>query len=257
MPDGGRLTIETRNCELDEACALWSRDMQPGPYVCIAVTDTGIGMSEETIEKAFEPFFTTKPIGQGTGLGLSMIYGFVRQSGGYVDICSEVGLGTTVNLYLPRHDGVADRVAARGAASMAALRAHGETVLVVDDEPGVRLLIAEVLRDVGYSVIQAVDGVSAMKILESPAHIDLLISDVGLPGGLNGRQVADAARAIRPGLKVLLVTGYAEASALGADPLGQGIEVLTKPFEIDVLAGRVYAIIERQDHAERDDSSGV
>ena len=243
MPDGGTLTIQTRNCELDATSALWSRDMQPGDYVCISVTDTGIGMSEETIAKAFEPFFTTKPIGQGTGLGLSMIYGFVRQSEGYTKICSQLGRGTSLKLFLPRYSGdLLDEQP--GAAGLVALpEAAGETVLIIEDEPVVRGLIVEVVADLGFVALEAGDGPSGLEVLRSRQRIDLLITDVGLPG-LNGRQVADAARLLRPGLRVIFMTGYAENASSAQGFLEPGMALITKPFAMDELAAKIRATIE-------------
>ncbi|RZM02231.1 MAG: response regulator, partial [Sphingomonas sp.] len=213
MPDGGRITIETANKWLDDRAAR-ERDLPPGQYLSVCVTDTGTGMAPEIADRVFEPFFTTKPLGEGTGLGLSMIYGFARQSNGQVRVYSELGSGTTICIYLPRHLGDAasgDDVAAIAAASAAT----GETILVVDDEATIRHLIDEVLDEAGYTVSGAADGAAGIKVLQSGARIELLITDVGLPGGMNGRQVADAARALRPGLKVLFITGYAENAAVG------------------------------------------
>ena len=237
MPDGGRITIETANKWLDDRTAR-ARDLSPGQYLSICVTDTGSGMSAETIEHAFEPFYTTKPIGQGTGLGLSMIYGFARQSGGQVRIYSEVGDGTTVCIYLPRHLGDAEDTEI-DVATIAQLTAEGQTILVVDDEPTIRHLIDEVLDEAGYTVIGAADGAAGIKVLQSGAQIELLITDVGLPNGMNGRQVADAARMLRPGLKVLFITGYAENAAVGNGHLEPGMELLTKPFSMDALTTKV------------------
>jgi PAS domain S-box-containing protein len=243
MPDGGRLTIETANSRIDDRAAA-SRDMQPGQYIAVCVTDTGTGMTPDTIARAFDPFFTTKPTGQGTGLGLSMIYGFAKQSGGQVRIYSEVGIGTTVRLYLPRHYGQAmDKPEEPSLAKLPQATA-GQTVLVVDDEPSVRMLINEVLNEVGYDVIEAADGAAGLKILQSDMRVDLLITDVGLPGGMNGRQMADTARVARPGLKILFITGYAENAAVGNGHLEPGMHVLTKPFAIDKLAARAKAIID-------------
>ncbi|WP_449409974.1 ATP-binding protein [Methylobacterium komagatae] len=238
MPDGGRITIETANRWLDDRAAA-ERDMVPGQYLSLCVTDTGGGMSPEVIEKAFEPFFTTKPAGQGTGLGLSMIHGFVRQSHGQVRIYSEIGQGTTVCLYLPRHHGDAAVDAVATAALPYPRAEQGETVLIVDDEPTVRMLVMEVLEDLGYSAIEAADGVAGLKVLMSDVRIDLLVTDVGLPGGMNGRQMADAARVHRPDLKVLFITGYAENAAVGHGHLAPGMRVLTKPFPMDALAARI------------------
>ncbi|GJD56165.1 Blue-light-activated protein [Methylobacterium dankookense] len=243
MPDGGRITIETANRWLDTVAAR-ERDLEPGQYVSLCVSDTGTGMSPDVMAKAFDPFFTTKPMGQGTGLGLSMIYGFVRQSGGQVRIYSELGQGTTMCLYLPRHYGEteeSDTLALLGEAPRARV---GETVLIVDDEPTVRMLVTEVLEDLGYAAIEAADGASGLKVLQSDVRVDLLITDVGLPGGMNGRQMADAGRVSRPGLKVLFITGYAENAALGGGRLEPGMQVLTKPFVMEVLASRIREMIE-------------
>jgi PAS domain S-box-containing protein len=241
-PDGGRLTIETANKWLDDRAAQ-DRDLKPGQYVSLCVTDTGAGMTPEVIARAFDPFFTTKPLGEGTGLGLSMVYGFVRQSGGQVRIYSEVGKGTTMCLYLPRHHGVADIAEIDGAA-MPIENGAGETVLVIDDEPILRMLMLDVLQDNGYRALEAADGASGLEILMSKERIDLLITDVGLPGGMNGRQVADAARKVRPDLKVLFVTGYAENAVIGNGHLDPGMEVMTKPFVIASLASKIRDMIE-------------
>ena len=245
MPEGGRLTIQTANCVVDRRTAR-ERELSAGDYVMLRVTDTGTGMSAEVSARAFDPFFTTKPIGMGTGLGLSMIYGFARQSGGQVRIASSPGQGTTVSLYLPRHRGKASDEAASDATapSQAPRAVDGETVLVVDDEPTVRMLVADVLLELGYRALEAEDGAGALRILESGARIDLLVSDVGLPNGMNGRQVADAARMLRPGLKVLFITGYAETAVIGDGQLEPGMHLLTKPFTMKTLAGRIRALIE-------------
>ncbi|MBC9208713.1 PAS domain-containing protein [Roseomonas aerophila] len=246
MPEGGRLTIETANRWLDEAAAR-ERELPIGQYVSLCVSDTGTGMPPDVVAKAFDPFFTTKPIGQGTGLGLSMIYGFARQSGGQVRIYSEVGQGTTVCLYLPRHAGpVAEAQAPGQQADMRKAR-FGETVLVVDDEPTVRMLVTDVLEDLGYNALEAEDGPSGLEILRSDQRIDLLVSDVGLPGGMNGRQLADAARLLRPGLKVLFITGYAENAMLGQGHFGPGMHVLSKPFPVEILARRIQEMLGRRD----------
>jgi CheY-like chemotaxis protein len=242
MPEGGHLVIETHNKEVDAVAAAAHTDRRAGDYVCISVTDTGTGMDAETIARAFEPFFTTKPIGQGTGLGLSMIYGFARQSEGYAEIESAAGRGTTVRLCLPRFEGESDDEAAADMAKVA-LAETGESVLVIEDEPVVRGLVVEVLADLGYRAIEAIDGPQGLEIVQSPQRIDLLITDVGLPG-LNGRQVADAARALRPDLKVLFMTGYAENTALAAGSLGARMTIITKPFTMEALATRVREIIE-------------
>ncbi len=242
MPDGGRVTIETANKWLDERAA-HERELLAGQYVSLCVTDTGPGMTPDVIERAFDPFFTTKPLGQGTGLGLSMVHGFVRQSGGQVRIYSEPGAGTTMCLYLPRFvgdTGGAERDVVLDVADMA----QGETVLVVDDEPTVRMLMVEVLEDAGYAAIEAGDGPAALRVLQSDARIDLLITDVGLPGGMNGRQVADAARVTRPNLRVLFVTGYAENAVIGNGHLDWGMQVITKPFAMAALGNKVREMID-------------
>ena len=242
MPDGGRLTIETSNKHLD-ARAATGQDLPEGEYVSLCVTDTGTGMSPEIIERVFDPFFTTKPIGQGTGLGLSMIYGFVRQSGGQVRIYSEVGHGTTMCLYLPRYAGAA-AMASEAKGERDPLRATaGETILIVEDEIAIRQLVSEILTEAGYRIIEASTGPAGVKVMQSAERIDLLVTDVGLPGGLNGRQVADAGRAVRPMLKVLFVTGYAANAAVGAGHLDKGMEILTKPFNIGELERRVHTLI--------------
>ena len=201
-------------------------------------------MPADIVAKAFDPFFTTKPIGQGTGLGLSMIYGFAKQSGGLAAIYSEVGQGTMVCIYLPRHLGPAEADETGPGAEAPPRAEAGETVLVVDDEPTVRMLVAEVLTDLGYTAIEAVDGAAGLKIINSDLRIDLLVTDVGLPGGMNGRQVADAARSVRPKLKVLFITGYAENAVLSHGHLDPGMHVLTKPFGMDALATRIRGLIE-------------
>jgi len=243
LPAGGRLTIATANHVLDERSAV-ERELPPGEYVSLSVKDTGIGMPPDVIKRAFDPFFTTKPLGQGTGLGLSMVYGFVRQSGGQVRIESEPGRGTEMRLYLPRHDGDAAQDP-DSVPSGAVEYGHGETVLVIEDESTLRELIAESLRDAGYRIVSADDGAGGLDILESGESIDLLITDVGLPGGMNGRQVADAARVTRPSLKVLFITGYAEGVAVGNGRMEDGMEVLTKPFDITSLASKVRRMMGR------------
>lgn len=243
MPKGGRLTIETANKWLDDRAAR-ELDLAPGQYLSICVTDTGTGIPRDIVDRIFDPFFTTKPIGQGTGLGLSMIHGFVRQSGGQVRVYSELEHGTTMCLYLPRHHGALTETSDQAGEAIVEVGA-GETVLVIDDEATVRMLIVEVLAEAGYGALEADDGPSGLKILQSGAKIDLLITDVGLPGGMNGRQVADAARLVRPHLKVLFVTGYAENAAVGNGLLEHGMEVVTKPFVMSELANRITEMLER------------
>jgi PAS domain S-box-containing protein len=241
MPDGGRLMIETANADLDGR-HVDMRDVAAGPYVALSVTDTGSGMSAAVRERAFDPFFTTKPIGQGTGLGLSMVYGFARQSEGHARIYSEPGKGTTVSLYLPRYGGPAPDASDTAPDENAHRARRGETVLVVEDETSVRELVVDVLSDLGYRALEAIDGPSSLQILRSGARIDLLVTDVGLPG-MSGRQVADAAREQRPDLKVLFITGYAESAAIGNGFLAPGMEMMTKPFAVDALAARIRDMI--------------
>jgi CheY-like chemotaxis protein len=241
MPEGGTLTIETSNADIDHSFADM-REVAPGQYVCLSVTDTGAGMAPATAARAFDPFFTTKPIGQGTGLGLSMVYGFARQSEGHARIYSEIGTGTTVKIFLPRYQGAVEEGAA-AAAGNARPGAHaGETVLLIEDELAVRELVLDVLKDLGYRALEAVDGPSGLEILRSNERIDLLVTDIGLPG-MNGRQVADAAREHRPDLRVLFITGYAENAAITAGFLAPGMEMMTKPFAIDALARRIRDMI--------------
>lgn len=242
MPDGGRITIETANRWMDERAAR-QHDLPKGQYLSLCVTDTGTGMPPEMIARVFEPFFTTKPLGQGTGLGLSMIYGFAQQSGGQVRIYSEVGKGTTVCIYLPRHYGEVEDDDGPAHEMVLTRSDQGETVLIVDDEPTVRMLVTDILADLGYTAIEAGDSATGLKLLQSDVRIDLLITDVGLPGGMNGRQMADAGRVVRPGLKVLFITGYAENAAVGNGYLAPGMAVLTKPFPIETMAARIRSMI--------------
>jgi PAS domain S-box-containing protein len=243
MPNGGRITIETANKWIDPSAAR-SHDMPEGQYLSLCVTDTGTGMTPDVIAKAFDPFFTTKPIGMGTGLGLSMIYGFAKQSGGQVRIYSEVGQGTTVCIYLPRFYGDVDGEGLNHLTSPVSGTEAGETILVVDDEPSVRMLITDVLEELGYTVIEAADSVAGLKLLQSNIRIDLLVSDVGLPGGMNGRQMADAARETRADLKVLFITGYAENSVISNGHLEPGMQVMTKPFALETFAARVRQMVD-------------
>jgi signal transduction histidine kinase/CheY-like chemotaxis protein len=243
MPDGGTLTITTRNRELDTAEAA-IRDIKPGPHLCLTILDTGIGMPPEVQLRAFDPFFTTKPLGQGTGLGLSMIYGFVRQSHGSVQITSEVGSGTAVEICLPKYSGglELDSIAPDEAGDTRS--DSNEVVLVVEDEPIVRLLVVEVLNDLGYRALEASDGASALRVLDSAQRIDLLVTDFGLPD-INGRQVADAGRVARPDLKILFMTGYAE-SAASSEFLERGMEIIGKPFTMEKLAIKIREMIQRE-----------
>jgi PAS domain S-box-containing protein len=242
MPHGGTLSICTANHCFDTTEA-GARDLPPGEYVSLCVRDNGTGMRPEVAARAFDPFFTTKPMGMGTGLGLSMIHGFVSQSGGQARIVSTLGQGTEVCMYLPRHEG-AVAPAEPPAASAAPQRAGpGELVLVIEDEAALREMITEVLEELGYVTVTASDGVSGLRALRSHARVDLLITDVGLPGGMNGRQVADAARADRPFLKVLFITGYAEATLAVDGCMEEGMHVMTKPFEMETLGARIRTAI--------------
>ena len=242
MPHGGTLTITTANEVVQVKERFGQEEIDAGDYTVVCVGDTGVGMSPATLEKVFEPFFTTKPIGQGTGLGLSMIYGFAKQSRGHVRVDSAEGKGTTFRLYLPRYRGSVDTRPAAPARDAAT--GSGETVLVVEDDSAVRLIISDVLRDLGYASVEAADGQAALPMLTSNTPIDLLITDVGLPG-LNGRQLAEIARQHRPDLKVLFVTGYAEHATGHAPFLAPGMEMVTKPFALDALALRICEMLRK------------
>jgi PAS domain S-box-containing protein len=239
MPDGGHLTIETANVQLDGAYASLHEDAQAGEYVTVSVSDTGIGMPPEVLEKALDPFFTTKPVGEGTGLGLSVIYGFIKQSRGHLRIYSEAGQGTTVKLYLPR--ALQDAIDLKPV-TLETPRGHGETILVVEDDATVLSIISDVLRDLGYQVLTAADARFAIPLLQSKAAIDLLISDVILPH-VNGRKLAETARTLRPALKVLFVSGYSEDAIVRGNLIDAGMDMLTKPFALDTLGAKVYAMI--------------
>lgn len=242
MPDGGRLVVETRNRHLDNVFTAAYGTLTPGDYVELNVSDTGCGMPENVISRAFDPFFTTKPIGQGTGLGLSMIYGFARQSRGHVIIHSEVGKGTTVSLFLPRFVGEVTADSPQDPALLPFANA-GECVLIVEDDPAVRVLVSQVLSELGYAFVEAGDAHSALPIIESGQRIDLMISDVGLPG-MNGRQLAEIGRQIRPDLRVLFITGYAEHAAVRGGFLDPGMQLITKPFTFDLLTAKVREMIQ-------------
>ena len=243
MPGGGKLTIETANTHIDQVYAANHAEVLTGQYVSICISDTGVGMTAATLNQAFEPFFTTKPVGKGTGLGLSQVYGFVKQSGGHVKIYSEVGQGTTVKIYLPRL--VAEHVVAESLPNP--LPAEGsaeETILVVEDDDDVRTSTVESLREIGYRVIEAHDGPSALRLLERQLRVDLLFSDVVLPGGLTGAQVGAQARAIRPGLKVLFTTGYARNAIIHHGRLDKGVHLITKPFSLNDLAAKIRDVLD-------------
>ena len=241
MPSGGQLVVETTNRHLDSVFTAAYGTLKPGDYVELSVSDTGCGIPESVMSRVFDPFFTTKPIGQGTGLGLSMIYGFARQSHGHVSLHSEVGKGTTVSLFLPRFMG---EVTANEIADPALLpfANAGETVLIVEDDPAVRVLVSAVLKELGYAFVEAGDADTAVPIIESDQRIDLLISDVGLPG-MNGRQLAEIGRQIRPELKVLFITWYAEHAAVRGGFLDPGMQLITKPFTFDLLTAKVREMI--------------
>jgi len=241
MPDGGKLVVRTANQQLDARFTEAHSNLKPGDYVVLSVTDNGCGMPQSTISRAFDPFFTTKPIGQGTGLGLSMIYGFSKQSRGHVAIQSEVDQGTTVSLFLPRFGGdlPRDNPVDRQHPLFAQ---NGETVLIVEDDPAVRVLVSTVLSELGYAFVEAGDAAAALPVLDSGQRIDLMISDVGLPG-MNGRQLAEIGRQYRPGLKVLFITGYAEHAAVRGGFLDPGMQMITKPFTFDLLTAKVREMI--------------
>jgi signal transduction histidine kinase/ActR/RegA family two-component response regulator len=241
MPDGGQLLIETCNCTVS-GHEPGLEALKPGDYVQLSVSDNGAGMSPAIQAKAFDPFFTTKPIGQGTGLGLSMIYGFAQQSGGQVSLHSTPGQGTCARLYLPRHLEQGGAQPKRLTPQDVPLAQRGESVMVVEDDPAVRMLVLNVLDELGYHGHPAADAKSAMPLLESSLRIDLLVTDVGLPG-LNGRQLAEIARQHRPGLKVLFMTGYAEKAAERHTFLAEGMDMVTKPFSIDLLAKKIREMI--------------
>ena len=239
MPGGGTITLSTHNQTVDTHLAV-ARKVTPGDYVQIDVIDHGTGMPAEVVARVFDPFFTTKPLGQGTGLGLSMVHGFVHQSGGHVHIASTVGHGTTISLYLPHHADAAAPDEAPPSVTDTPVSGHGETVLLVEDEDTLRELFQEVLEDAGYRVIVAADGAAGLRVLQGSASVDLLVTDVGLPGGMNGRQLADAGLNLRPGVKVLFVTGYADATAVGARGLlDPGMALITKPFNLADLVKKV------------------
>ena len=240
MPEGGKLTIETSNAYLDEDYCRHHTGINPGQYVLIAVTDNGSGMSIETVDKAFEPFFTTKETGKGTGLGLSQVYGFTKQSNGHVKIYSELGEGTTIKLYLPRHDGAEAVAPIEFGESQ---QGQGETILIVEDDEGVRQYAAEILRDLNYQVIEAKDAASALKLLEADKKFDLLLTDVVLPGK-NGRELADEVLRRRPGTKIIFMTGYSRNAIVHQGRLDAGIELISKPLIEGVLARRIRQVLD-------------
>jgi PAS domain S-box-containing protein len=240
MPDGGQLQIAVANASITEQDVSGHVEWAAGDYVVVSVTDNGEGMSPAIVEKAIDPFFTTKPIGQGTGLGLSMIYGFARQSGGHLKLASVLGEGTCVSLYLPRNTGLSS--VTQPAALIATPLGSGETVLIVEDDASVRLVVVTVLEELGYLAIEAADGAQALPVLQSGARVDLLITDVGLPG-INGRHLAEVARQTRPDLPILFLTGYAAMAASRADFLGHGMAMMTKPFALEALATKIQSML--------------
>ena len=242
MPEGGKLTIEAANVYLDDTYAV-TAEVSPGQYVGIFISDTGTGMTPEVTARAFDPFFTTKEVGQGTGLGLSQVYGFVKQSGGHVKIYSEVGSGTTVKLYLPRDSSTED-VADTQLNAAAIPRGNGETILLAEDDPDVRSFAADGLRELGYRVVEAMDGHVALRLLDAHREITLLFTDVGLPGGMNGRKLADEALRRKNGLKVLFTSGYARNAIVHHGRLDAGVELLVKPFTFTALATKIRSILD-------------
>jgi PAS domain S-box-containing protein len=253
MPEGGSLMIETSNTQIDAAYAARHTDVRKGEYVMICITDTGTGMTKDTMAKAFDPFFTTKPVGQGTGLGLSQVFGFVKQSGGHLKLYSEIGHGTTVRIYLPRSLAELDPRdnETRDEPRQQVLRGASETILVVEDDPDVRLFSVETLRELGFTVLEASDGPTALRTLEQHREVKLLFTDVGLPG-LNGRELVDLARQRRPGLAVLFTSGYARNAIVHQGRLDPGVELLPKPFTQLELSRRVRALIDAAASREED-----
>jgi signal transduction histidine kinase/CheY-like chemotaxis protein len=249
MPSGGKLTIETANAYLDEAYAALHSEVTPGQYILLSVSDTGTGMTPQVIEKVFEPFFTTKPLGEGTGLGLSMVYGFVKQSGGHVAIYSEPGEGSTIKVYLPRYiRPETPSITVAGPVAPAHPCGSGETILVVEDDDEVRRASVEALREVGYNVLEAGDAMEGVRLIVDRGGIDLLFTDVGLPGGVNGPALADAARSAQPGLRVLFTTGYTRNAVLHHGTLDHGVHFIAKPFNLSALAAKVREVLTAPDN---------
>ena len=241
MPDGGKLTIETSNAYLDDEYCRQHEDLVPGQYILIAITDNGAGMSAETIDRAFEPFYTTKEAGKGTGLGLSQVYGFMKQSDGHVKIYSEPGEGTTIKLYLPRRDGDEAGISADDQAGSD--RGRGETILIVEDDDGVRQYASEILRDLNYQIIEAKDSATALRLLDAKKEFDLLLTDVVLPGK-NGRELADEIERRRPGTKVIFMTGYSRNAIVHHGRLDRGTELIQKPLIERVLARKIRQVLD-------------
>jgi CheY-like chemotaxis protein len=250
MPGGGRLTIETANTHLDDTYAHAHAEVTAGQYVMLAVSDTGVGMTKEVSEKAFEPFFTTKNLGEGTGLGLSQVYGFVKQSGGHIKIYSEPGEGTTVRVYFPRVNAAADVVEDSRRPRISQLVGE-ETILVVEDDPDVRTYTTEILRELGYRVLEAHEGDTALSRLASEPDIKLLFTDIGLPGPFNGRQLADEASRRRPDIKVLFTTGYAQNAIVHHGRLDSGVQLIVKPFSFAGLAAKIRQMLDGCDRRNK------
>jgi CheY-like chemotaxis protein len=243
MPNGGRLTIDTQNAHLDQRYAVNEPGILPGQYVLIAVTDTGTGMPPEIIAKAFDPFFTTKDVGKGTGLGLSQVYGFVKQSGGHIKIYSEVGEGTTIKIYLPRHNGASASTSEGETGHDLPSAEHRELVLVVDDEDLVRQFSVEAFTDLGYRVLEASSAQAALTILIERPDVDLLFTDIVMPE-MNGRQLADLVKEKRPDLPVIYTTGYTRNAVVHNGVLDAGVELIAKPFTLEELATRVREVLD-------------
>ncbi|MBV8455739.1 MAG: response regulator, partial [Acetobacteraceae bacterium] len=246
MPHGGKLTIETENTHLDKAYAHDNAEVAPGQYVMIAVSDTGIGMSADTLEKAFDPFFTTKEAGQGTGLGLSQVHGFVKQTGGHIKLYSELGQGTTVKLYLPRsaNPGVSPRE--DNEQPPLPVESRSEVILVVEDNELLSTSVAAALQEQGYRVLTAPNATTALHLLDQQQEVQLLFTDVGLPGGVSGRQLADEARRRRPDLAVLFTTGYTRNAIIHQGRLDPGVELIVKPFTHTSLLARIQHLLEQR-----------
>jgi signal transduction histidine kinase len=245
MPNGGKVTIETANAHLDDAYVRkLAEPVKAGQYVMISVSDTGAGMDANTLERAFEPFFTTKGVGKGTGLGLSQVYGFVRQSSGHIAIYSELGEGTTVKIYLPRHYGEVDAAEEAGASASDRKSLGAETILVVEDDEALRLYTVEILSDLGYSVVAAANAAAALDLIGRGPEIDLLFTDIVMPGGMNGRQLADEAIRRKPKLKVLFTTGYTANAIVHHGRLDPDVELISKPFTYESLGRKIRAILD-------------
>ncbi|MGA9054075.1 MAG: ATP-binding protein [Pseudolabrys sp.] len=242
MPTGGKLTIETSNAYLDDEYCREHEGILPGQYILLAITDSGAGMSAETIDRAFEPFFTTKEAGKGTGLGLSQVYGFIKQSGGHVKIYSESGEGTTIKLYLPRREG--NELVISGDDDLNSERGGGETILIVEDDDGVRQYASEILRDLNYQIIEAKDSATALRLLDADKKFDLLLTDVVLPGK-NGRELANEVERRRPGTKIIFMTGYSRNAIVHHGRLDPGIELIPKPLTERVLARKIRQVLDR------------